>query len=205
MKPQRANYILEKLNLHSLDLQEGPYYASFPIDTPIDALSWLKEHHDQPTIYWCSRDKETEYAGVGLAEPHYTSVQETQTRLAALPYPLQAFGGCAFSKHSDGWGRFGQEKFWIPRILYVRQGNQCSIVHCVLSNQKIAPSKIRSLSHIPTHTPSKKIWEQQIENSYEGTYENFIGETYEKRGAEHGPLVAAHLAENHFFEKYFVL
>ena len=167
MNPQRANHIQEKLSLHPLAEQEAPYYASFRIDGPIDALAWLKNHCDQPTVYWCSRDGNTEYAGIGIAEPHYTSVQETQARLTELPYPLRAFGGCSFSKKSDGWGHFGQEKFWIPRILYVRQGNQYSIVHCVLSQKRSSPSKIINQQNTPTHTPPKQIWKQQIENSYE--------------------------------------
>ena len=148
-------------------MQEGPYYSSFRIDEPIDALSWLKDHNDQPIVYWCSRDGNTEYAGIGIAEPHYTSVQEVQSRLADLPYPLRAFGGCSFSKNSDGWGHFGQEKFWIPRILYIRQKNQCSIVHCVLSNTKAFSTNTCLQKHTPTHTPSKRVWKQQIENSYE--------------------------------------
>ena len=166
MNPLRANHIQEKLNLHSLEAQDGPYYASFYIDAPIDALSWLKDHHGQPTIYWCSRDGHTEYAGVGIAEPHYNSVQETQTRLSTLPYPLRAFGGCSFSKRSDGWGNFGQEKFWIPRVLYIREGNQYSIVHCVLSNAKVSNPRANIQAHTPEHTPSKLVWRQQIEHSY---------------------------------------
>ena len=167
MNSLRANHILEKLNLHSLEKQEGPYYSSFRIDEPIDALSWLKDHGGQAVVYWCSRDGNTEYAGIGAAEPHYASVQETQDRLSELPYPLRAFGGCSFSKNSDGWGHFGQEKFWIPRILYIRQGSHYSIVHCVLSNQKSTIPDIHSQTETPKHTPSKNVWKQQIDNSYE--------------------------------------
>ena len=167
MNPLRANHIQEKLNLHPLTEQEGPYYASFPISEPIDALAWLKDHPGQAKVYWCSRDGNTEYAGIGIAEPHYTSVQQAQARLEALPYPLRAFGGCSFSKKSDGWGHFGQEKFWIPRILYVRQGDQYSIVHCALSNEVPSASKPLNKEPTPTHTPSKQIWKQQIENSYD--------------------------------------
>ena len=167
MNSLRANHILEKLDLHSLEMQEAPYYSSFYIDEPIDALSWLKDHNDQPTIYWCSRDGHTEYAGIGIAEPHYSSVQETQTRLAELPYPLRAFGGCSFSKNSDGWGHFGQEKFWIPKILYMRQGNQSSIVHCILSHTKPPIPAILEPKISSKHTPSKNVWKQQIESSYE--------------------------------------
>lgn len=155
------------MNLRSLELQEGPYFSSFFIDEPIDALSWLKENRDQPTVYWSSRDGKTEYAGVGIAEPHYDSVQQTQERLAQLPYPLRAFGGCSFSKNSDGWGHFGQERFWIPRILYIRQENQYSITHCVLSNTKPSPPQKDGSIHIQKHSSTQTDWEQKIEKAYE--------------------------------------
>jgi menaquinone-specific isochorismate synthase len=164
----RANHIQEKLQLHILDGHEAPYFSSFEIFSSIDALEWLKENKQQPTVYWRARDNTLELAGIGLAEAHYDSVQEAQNRLDSLPHPLRAFGGCSFSKESDGWGHFGQARFWIPRILYIRKGTQYFIQHCVLSNDSIPHTEPPNFVDIPKHIPSKSQWFKQIERAYDG-------------------------------------
>ena len=188
----RANHILEKLNLHSLEMQEGPYFCSFHIDEPIDALSWLKDHDGQPTIYWCSRDGNTEYAGIGLRNHTIHRYVQAQTRLTALPYPLRAFGGCSFSKNSDGWGHFGQEKFGFPEsCTSIKEINTPS--HTVFSPiQRYLSLKTLNKEPTPVHTPSKQIWKQQIENSYEafssGQLKNSHRETDQKINDPRHPL-----------------
>lgn len=166
MNPLRAETATERLSLHELSMHKAPFFASYEIHDPIDALSWLKENAHHTTIYWCSRDRDLEFAGIGLAETHYQSMQEAQERLASLPYPLRVFGGCSFSKNSDGWGHFGQERFWIPRILYIREGSRYVIQHCVLSQEEISSPTLSSIEHIPTHIPTKEEWTEQIERSY---------------------------------------
>ncbi len=163
----RANHIQEKLQLRTLDAHEAPYFSSVEIFSSIDAIQWLKENATHPTVYWCARDGTLELAGIGLAEAHYDSVQEAQNRLDSLPYPLRAFGGCAFSKESDGWGHFGQARFWIPRILYIRKGTQYFIQHCVLSNEPALHKEPPPPAHIPKHIPSKPQWFTQIERAYD--------------------------------------
>lgn len=165
MTPNRAPHSHDLLSLESLNSISAPYYQRFELTAPIDALSILKDISHTPFVYWCSRDGNSEFVGIGLAEPHYSSVSQAQHRLATLPYPLRAFGGCAFSKQSDGWGHFGQERFWIPKIVYGRVQNQYFIQHCILSDQPVQTKPSAQL-HPHETIPSLQDWVHHIEASY---------------------------------------
>jgi len=165
VNPKRASFHQHLFDLESLDSQSAPYYQRFDLTEAIDALALIESHPNTPFVYWCSRDGQSEFVGMGLAEDHYSSIAEAQQRLSAINYPLRAFGGCSFSKQSTGWGHFGQEKFWIPRITYVRNKNQCFVQHCVLAKsipQRIPPTQIKASQSIP----SQQDWLANIKASY---------------------------------------
>ena len=161
-------------SLAALSAKKAPFFAQYPLDSAIDALAWLQEYPSLPRMYWKSRDGTLECAGIGIAEPHYTSIQQAQERLQSRPYPLRAFGGRSFSKNSDGWGEFGKTCFWIPQILYVRDHEKHQVFHTLL--QKTTPITPFIPPSIQNPHPSFAHWKSVIDT----VYSDFKEKTLEK-------------------------
>ena len=132
----------------------------------VDILSWIEQYKQQPFVYWSSRNKKEEWGGIDLAEAHYHSIQDAQNRLKDLHPGIRAFGGMSFSKNSDGWGEFGSQTFWIPKICIYRKGEHYFLES--LQRPIDTPHPAAPCSLLPDrYIPSQADWTNIIGKTYE--------------------------------------
>lgn len=106
---------------------------------PLDITSftgWLKGQALYPRIYWHARERDREFATLGILREIRDADQ--LTRLSAQPKPSAGswpryYGGLAFDSQASlasapHWREFGHCRFILPRIELIRQGNQTEMV-----------------------------------------------------------------------------
>ena len=154
------------LQIENLPKSNHAHFLRIPLNHSVDVLSWVRQHTHKPFVYWSSRNKKEEWGGIDLAESHYPSIQEAQERLKSLDPSIRAFGGMSFSSQSDGWGEFGSQSFWIPKICVYRKDQEFFIEYLKLPHQKIKSCPPTSL--LPhRYIPSQEDWTQIIDKTYE--------------------------------------
>ncbi|MGL4206443.1 MAG: isochorismate synthase [Aeromonadaceae bacterium] len=106
---------------------------------PLDITSftgWLKGQTLYPRIYWHARERDREFATLGILRE--IRDEEQLAQLSAQPKPMAGswpryYGGLSFDSQADlatapHWQAFGHCRFILPRIELIRQGNQTELV-----------------------------------------------------------------------------
>lgn len=106
---------------------------------PIDITSftgWLKGQTLYPRIYWHARERDREFAALGvlreIRDAGQLAALSGQPKPAGGSWP-RYYGGLAFDPlatqgDSEHWQEFGHCRFVLPRLELIRQGNQIELV-----------------------------------------------------------------------------
>ena len=127
--------LIERLTL----LQQPDLTGFVRLREPLDITSftgWLKGQTLYPRIYWHARERDREFATLGVLREIRDEDQLAQ--LSAQPKPVAGswpryYGGLAFDSQASlasapHWQEFGHCRFILPRIELIRQGNQTELV-----------------------------------------------------------------------------
>ena len=95
---------------------------------------WLKGQTLLPRIYWHARERDREFAAIGIL--HQIDDEAQLATLHNQPRPMAGdwpryFGGLAFDRMAElapHWHAFGHCRFILPRIELIRHGNQTELV-----------------------------------------------------------------------------
>ena len=95
---------------------------------------WLKGQTLLPRIYWHARERDREFAAIGIL--HQIDDEAQLATLHNQPRPMAGdwpryFGGLAFDRLAElasHWHAFGHCRFILPRIELIRHGNQTELV-----------------------------------------------------------------------------
>ena len=95
---------------------------------------WLKGQTLLPRIYWHARERDREFAALGIL--HQIDDEAQLATLYNQPRPMAGdwpryFGGLAFDRLAElapHWHTFGHCRFILPRIELIRHGNQTELV-----------------------------------------------------------------------------
>ncbi|MEC7983951.1 MAG: isochorismate synthase [Myxococcota bacterium] len=163
------------LRVEGMHQELRTHFVRIPLNHSVDILSWIERYTDRPFVYWCSRNKEEEWGGIDLAETHYASIRIAQERLKSLHPSIRAFGGMSFARDSDGWGEFGNQTFWVPKLCIYRKEQHYFLESTQLPHQTSSSYHFGSL--LPDrYIPSQENWTRIIDE----TYEDFQQETLHK-------------------------
>lgn len=129
-----------RISLHSSDDSFDPLTASLKCER-INALRWLSACDLYPRVYWCSRDGEFEIAGCGAA---WSTADSDLSRFdhlfdqigsvlgsSSTEDPLHMLSSVAFDPEQPrdrSWQAYPSLWLLLPRIAYVRRGDDCRLV-----------------------------------------------------------------------------
>ena len=124
-----------------LTQSKKPIIVRFELDLGKIAIGqWLDKQSFVEKVYWCDRNSEFEFAGVGQAdvvhsptpESYHHLFQKLAQRIDKHHKNIRYFGGMSFSSQDDlrgsSWEKFGSFRFVLPRFeLIQRTEDSCQL------------------------------------------------------------------------------
>lgn len=139
--------------LQQVEQCHAPVRLELPL-VETDLLLWLQAQSAPVRLYWQSRDREFELAGVDIADER-SSVQAPLVVIPALRY----FGGQRFDpnypKPSTEWAQFGNSRFICPLIEIRRTGNEYRLAVNLVRDSLVGlvRDQLRSMTVVPCDFP----------------------------------------------------
>ncbi len=126
------------------------YRIELPIQS-INMIAWLSNQRSETRLFWSSRDKDFETAGIGLAYglqgTRFIDIDavfhELNKYLVGDTHGLKFFGGFAFSPEAldHHWENFGSYRFILPKFEILRRENNFYLA-CNLFGNSSHPKRL---------------------------------------------------------------